>query len=102
MPAYVINLQRILGLQRISYSSRNGLRLGSLVTVQTLETHPVIRQRYPVLAAGATSDVRGSATYQRAIVGVLTQRTLERAIGMARGEGTSFQALWRLAVQTAF
>ncbi len=262
-PAYVINIQRIPGLQRISYSSRNGLRLGSLVTVQTLETHPMIRQRYPALAAGATSfagvqlrnlatvggnvcnaspagdtlpallalgaqcrivgpegersvaldqfftgpgrtvlqageiltelrlppplpntgslfikhsprgamdistvgvasvvsledrgrvcrdvrialgsvaptpiralgaenilrghaitpelvqaaareardrvtpidDVRGSATYRKAIVGVLTQRTLERAIAMAMGEDPSFQALRRLAVQTAF
>ena len=262
-PGYVINIQRIPGLQRISYTARNGLRLGSLVTLQTLETHPIIRQRYPALAAGATSfagvqlrnlatvggnvcnaspagdtlpallafdaqcrivgpdgerwvpvdqffvgpgrtvlkteeiltelrlppplpnsgslfikhsprgamdistvgvasvvsledrgrvcrdvrislgsvaptpiralsaedilrgqaispelveaaaqeaqariipidDVRGSAAYRKAIVGVLTQRTLERAVGMARGEGASFQVLRSLAVQTTF
>ena len=262
-PQYVVNIQHIPGLQRISYTARNGLRLGSLVTVQTLETHPVVRQRYPALAAGATSfagvqlrnlatvggnvcnaspagdtlpallafdaqcrivgpdgereipleqfflgpgrtvlktgeiltelrlppplpnsgslfikhsprgamdistvgvasvvsledrgracrevrialgsvaptpiratsaedilrsqtitqeliaaaaqeaqdrvtpidDVRGSASYRKAITGVLTQRTLERAIGMARGEPASFQVLRGLAVQTAF
>ena len=47
-------------------------------------------------------DIRGSAAYRKTIVGVLTQRTLEQAIGMARGEAPSFQLLRSLAVQTAF
>ena len=54
-PQYVINLQHIPALQRVSYSARNGLRLGAMVTVQTLETHPAIRRHYPALATGATS-----------------------------------------------
>lgn len=65
-PDYVINIQRVPGLSRVSYSAQNGLRLGALVTVQTLENHPVIRRRYPALAAAATSfagvQVRNLAT----------------------------------------
>ena len=65
-PKYVINLQHIPALQRVSYSSRNGLRLGGLVTVQTLETHQAIRRHYPALATGATSfagvQIRNLAT----------------------------------------
>jgi aerobic carbon-monoxide dehydrogenase medium subunit len=65
-PQYVVNIQHIPGLNRISYSPRNGLRLGALVTVQVLETHPVVREKYPALATGATSfagvQVRNLAT----------------------------------------
>ena len=65
-PQYVINLQHISSLQRISYSARNGLRLGAMATVQALETHPAIRRHYPALATGATSfagvQIRNLAT----------------------------------------
>ncbi len=65
-PDYVVNIQRIPGLSRVTYSARNGLRLGALVTIQTLEQHPVIRRHYPALAAAAASfagvQVRNLAT----------------------------------------
>ncbi len=65
-PRYVVNIQRIRGLSRVSYGSRNGLHLGALVKVQTLETHPVIRQHYPALSGAATAfaglQVRNLAT----------------------------------------
>ena len=65
-PDHVINIQRVAGLGRITYSSRNGLRIGSLVTIQTLEQHPVVRRRYPALAGAAASfagvQVRNLAT----------------------------------------
>ena len=65
-PQYVVNLSHVRGLDRISYSSRNGLRLGALVTVQTLERHPAVREHYSALAAGATSfagvQIRNLAT----------------------------------------
>ncbi|MCH8349273.1 MAG: xanthine dehydrogenase family protein subunit M [Chloroflexi bacterium] len=65
-PEYVINIQHISSLSRVSYNSRDGLRLGSLVTVQTLESHPIIRRRYPALSASAASfagvQVRNLAT----------------------------------------
>ena len=65
-PDYVVNIQHVPGLSRVAYSRRNGLRLGSLVTIQTLEQHPAIRQHYPALAAAAASfagvQVRNLAT----------------------------------------
>ena len=35
-PDYVVNIQHVPGLSRVAYSARNGLRLGALVTIQTL------------------------------------------------------------------
>jgi len=65
-PGHVINIQRVAGLSRITYSARNGLRIGALVTVQTLEQHPGVRRHYPALAAAAASfagvQVRNLAT----------------------------------------
>ena len=65
-PEYVINIQRVAGLGRITYSAKNGLRIGALVTVRELEQHPVVRRRYPALATAAASfagvQVRNLAT----------------------------------------
>lgn len=65
-PQYVVNLKHVPGLDRISYGARNGLRLGALVTVQTLEGHPAVREHYPALAAAAASfagvQIRNLAT----------------------------------------
>ena len=65
-PDYVVNIQRVPGMSRVTYSARNGLRLGAMVTIQTLEQHPAIRWRYPALAAAAASfagvQVRNLAT----------------------------------------
>jgi carbon-monoxide dehydrogenase medium subunit len=65
-PDYVVNIQRVPGLSRVVYSRSNGLRLGALVTIQTLEQHPAIRRHYPALASAAASfagvQVRNLAT----------------------------------------
>ena len=65
-PRHVISIKSIPGLDRIRYSPRNGLRLGTLATVQAIETHPEVRRRYAALATGATSfagvQVRNLAT----------------------------------------
>lgn len=65
-PDYVINIGNIPSLGRVAFSVRNGLRLGALVTIQTLESHPVIRQRYPALFAAASAfagvQIRNLAT----------------------------------------
>lgn len=65
-PEYVVNIQHLPRLDRVDYSRRNGLRLGALATIQTLEQHPAIRQHYPALAAAAASfagvQVRNLAT----------------------------------------
>ena len=65
-PDYVVNIQRVAGLGRLTYSRRTGLRMGALTTVRTLETSSIIRQHYPALAAAAASfagvQVRNLAT----------------------------------------
>jgi carbon-monoxide dehydrogenase medium subunit len=53
-------------MSRTSFSVRNGLRLGALVTVRELETHPEVRQRYAALVGAAASfagvQIRNLAT----------------------------------------
>jgi carbon-monoxide dehydrogenase medium subunit len=65
-PDYVVNIQHIPGLDRIRYSRRSGLRIGAMVSVQSLEEDPDVRANYPALATGATSfagvQVRNLAT----------------------------------------
>ena len=51
--------------------------------------------------ASPIDDVRGSAAHRKDIVGVLTLRTLEQAINMAKSGPISFEVQRRLAVQAA-
>ena len=53
-------------------------------------------------AAHPIDDIRGSAEHRRAIVGVLTQRTLETALEMALDVEGTFERLRDLALQQAF
>lgn len=65
-PRYVLSLRRIPGLDAVSYSPVTGLSLGPLVTVRTLERHPLVQQHYPALAQAATAfagvQIRNLAT----------------------------------------
>lgn len=65
-PRYVLNIQRIPGLDRVSYSPETGLSLGTLVTIRTLELHPLIQEHYPALSQAATTfagvQIRNLAT----------------------------------------
>ncbi len=65
-PQFVLNIKRIRGLDRVRYSPRAGLRLGTLVSLRTLETHPVIRSKYAALSSAAATfagvQIRNLAT----------------------------------------
>ena len=50
-PRYMLNIKRIPGLDEVSYRPDSGLSLGTLVTVRTLERHPLIQAHYPALAS---------------------------------------------------
>jgi aerobic carbon-monoxide dehydrogenase medium subunit len=54
-PRYVLNIKRIPGLDAVGYSPETGLSLGTLVTIRTLERHPLVRHYYPALAQAATA-----------------------------------------------
>ncbi len=65
-PRYVLNIKRIPGLNEVHFSPDEGLRLGTLVNIRTLEQHPLIRQHYPALTQAATAfagvQIRNLAT----------------------------------------
>lgn len=52
-PELLINLKTVQpALNRISETA-TGLSIGSLATLRTIETHPVVREQYPILAEAA-------------------------------------------------
>jgi len=65
-PRYVLNIKHIAGLDEVSYRPDSGLSLGTLVTIRTLEHHPLIQEHYPALAQAATAfagvQIRNLAT----------------------------------------
>jgi len=49
LPKVVISLKGIQGLDRIEYSEEDGLKIGPLVTHETLVNHPIIKEKYDFL-----------------------------------------------------
>jgi len=54
-PDRLVNLKSIKGLDRIKYSSKDGLTLGALVTLDEIAGNRQVRSRYPALAEAAES-----------------------------------------------
>lgn len=48
-PDYVISIQRIAGMDHLSFDGQSGLRIGALVTTRELELSPVVQKLYPGL-----------------------------------------------------
>jgi carbon-monoxide dehydrogenase medium subunit len=65
-PDYVVNIKRIAGIDAFAYDEKDGLRIGALVTARTLETSPLVLQKYPGLAQAARElgsiQIRNRAT----------------------------------------
>jgi len=53
-PKYLINLKKIKGLDKISYSKKKGLSIGSLVTWTNILSSKPIHQYYPILWQAAS------------------------------------------------
>jgi CO/xanthine dehydrogenase FAD-binding subunit len=53
-PEYVIDITGIPELERVSYDENEGLRIGTLTSIRTLETSTEIHQRYPVISQAAS------------------------------------------------
>lgn len=53
-PRYVIGLKQVSDLDFFNYDQTNGLCFGPLVTVHTLETSALIKEKFPVLSQGAS------------------------------------------------
>ncbi len=52
-PEYVISLEKIPELDGVTYDEGNGLRIGAMTKMRTLELDPIIRDRYAAIAEGA-------------------------------------------------
>lgn len=53
-PEYVVDIERLPGLDYIKYSDKQGLSIGTLTTVRALERSTELRQRYPVISQAAS------------------------------------------------
>lgn len=54
-PSYLVDIKRIPGLDRIAFDEAEGLRIGALTRLADVADHPIIRERFPMAAAGAES-----------------------------------------------
>jgi carbon-monoxide dehydrogenase medium subunit len=65
-PPSVLSIQRIPGLDGVSYNPTTGLSLGTLVSIRQIELHPLIRTHYPALSQAASTfagvQIRNLAT----------------------------------------
>lgn len=66
LPQYLIDLKGIPGLSYIEFDRKEGLRIGVLATLKSIEESPVIRERFSVIAQAAhlvgSVQVRNRAT----------------------------------------
>lgn len=54
-PEYLIDIKKIKGLDHLEYDEAEGLKVGALTTLRTLEFSPLIKEKYPAVAAAAKS-----------------------------------------------
>lgn len=73
-PQRLVNLKTLPELHEISYSPKTGLKLGALVTLAEIEKHPLIRERFPILAQAAASAATPQLRNMGTIGGNLCQK----------------------------
>lgn len=54
-PEYLIDIKKIKGLDYLEYDEKEGLKVGALTTFRTLEHSPLVKEKYPAVAAAAKS-----------------------------------------------
>ncbi|MGN0976217.1 MAG: FAD binding domain-containing protein [Gemmiger sp.] len=63
---YLIDLKHIPGLDYLEYDEEEGLRIGALTTLRTIETSPLVREKNPAVAHAAkviaSTQVRAKGT----------------------------------------
>ena len=66
LPDRLVNIHNVAGLNRVEDDGKGGMRIGTLVTLAQLDTHSLVRAKFPALAdsAGhaATPNIRNMAT----------------------------------------
>lgn len=65
-PERIVNLKTIPGLSAIKYNVAAGLEVGAMATLADIEHHPIVREKFPILAQAvhsiATPQIRNVAT----------------------------------------
>lgn len=54
-PEYLIDIKNVKGLDDLTYSEEEGLKVGALTTLRTLEFSPLVKEKYPAVAYAAKS-----------------------------------------------
>jgi carbon-monoxide dehydrogenase medium subunit len=66
IPRTLVNLKKITNAGALDYDSQNGLRVGALASIYDVETAPLVRRYYPILAQAchvvANIRIRNMAT----------------------------------------
>ncbi len=73
-PEKVVNLKSIPGLKKIEYEQGKGLKISALTTVTEIAEHPIINQKYTVLAEAAQQVGSPQLRNQGTIGGNICQR----------------------------
>jgi CO/xanthine dehydrogenase FAD-binding subunit len=71
MPEVLINIQDVDELNYIEYDIKNGLRIGSLTPLSSIENSPTIKAKFPVLAETASMMASPNVRAQASIGGNL-------------------------------
>lgn len=53
-PSVLIDLTSVPRLDEISYSNKRGLKIGAGVSIRVLVNHPIVKEKYPVIAYAAS------------------------------------------------
>lgn len=54
-PEYLIDIKKLPGLDQLEYSEEEGLKIGALTTLRTIEHSPLVKQVNPAVAVAAKS-----------------------------------------------
>ncbi len=73
-PEQVVDLKGLPGLDKITYTPGKGLRIGALVKIVEVAEHPLINQKYTVLAQAAGEVASPQLRNQGTIGGNICQR----------------------------
>lgn len=49
LPGVLINLKKVQGASEVTWDPATGLRIGALASIYDVESHPAVREHYPVL-----------------------------------------------------
>ena len=74
MPEVLIDIKRIPGLDRIAYAEGRGLTIGAAATLRSMETSPVVLEKFPMLAQAANSVATNQIRNMGTLGGNLCQR----------------------------